>query len=350
MEEKIWEQLNLTDVNRLIEKMMPEYNVSFSDVAMALTAGHFSKAAGMLRDAFLQVVFPGMLECRSLFLSIFALGILSMFLSYSAGLVKSRQVADLAHYFIYLFAMLILLNGFEGLMATGTEAIETCRQFVGALIPAYCLSVSFSSGSVSAAVNYEFMLLLMNGTEYILAGLLLPLTSSYVFLAMLDGLDERHRMKEFMKLADRIISWGIKICLSVTLVLSGVQNLVAVQVDSVQKTVVQKTIAAIPGIGDMADSVTQVILGSAGLIKNSIGATALFFLFLLLIRPLVHLLSVSFAIKLAGACVRVMGQNLLSETISKVGNAGFLVLRITMCAVLIFYISIAMTMLVMKGG
>ena len=59
MEEKIWEQLNLTDVNRLIEKMMPEYNVSFSDVAMALTAGHFSKAAGMLRDAFLQVVFPG---------------------------------------------------------------------------------------------------------------------------------------------------------------------------------------------------------------------------------------------------------------------------------------------------
>lgn len=350
MTDKLWEQLDLTDINRLVEKMLYHSDKNFSDVVQDLMKGDFEAAFSQIKDVFVNTCLPGIAESKSLFVGVLFLGLFSMLLHYAFGMVKSRQVSELAFYFVYLLAILLLLDSFEEMFQVGTGMLDECREFISVLAPAYCLSISLSTGSISAAANYQFTILLLMGTDYILAGFLLPLTRSYVFLAIMDGLDEKHRMKEFMKLMDKVVSWGIKLCLTVTVMLSGVQNLVSAQVDGVQKTVVQKTIAAIPGIGDMSESVTEVVMGSAGLIKNSIGAAAMVCMCLLILRPMWEVFCISMTMKIASACIRMMGPNTLSDTVSRVGDAGIQVMKIIMCATLVFFISIAMTMLVMKGG
>ncbi len=350
MNEKIWEQLDLTQVNALVEQMTEHGRYGFEDIAKELATGNMNEALRMIGAAFADVFFPGVRESKGLLVALLVLGLFSMLLHYTFGVVKSRQVADLANYFVYLLLILLLLENFELIFATGQEVLSVCKQFIAALVPAYCLSVSFSIGAASAAAHYEFVLLLLMGIDYILAGLLLPLTQSYVFLVIMDGLDEKHRMKEFVRLMERLISWGIRICLTVTVVLSGVQNTITAQIDGVQKTVFQKAVGAIPGIGDMSESVTEILVGSAGLIKNSVGGAAMIVLFLLILRPLWQVFCISMTMKLAGACVRMMGQNSLSETITKIGEGGILIMRIAMCAAIAFCISIAMTMVVMKGG
>lgn len=350
MNEKIWERLDLTQVNELVQKMTGHKQYGMEDIAKELAAGNMDEAIGMMGAAFADVFLPGIRESKTLLISLLVLGIFSMLLHYTFGVVKSRQVAELANYFVYLILVLLLLDNFGILFATGQEVLSLCKQFISALAPAYCLSVSFSLGTASAAAHYEFVLLLLMGIDYILAGLLLPLTQSYVFLIIMDGLDERHRMKEFASLLERLISWGIRICLTVTVLISGVQNTITAQIDGVQKTVFQKAVGAIPGIGDMSESVTDILLGSAGLIKNSIGGAAMLLLFLLILRPLWKVFCISITMKVAGACVRMMGQNSLSETITKMGESGILIMRIVMCAAIAFCISIAMTMIVLKGG
>lgn len=350
MNEKIWEQLDLTEINALVEKMTNQKSYGVEDLAKELATGNMNGALEMMWSAFSDIFLPGVREGKSLFVGILMLGLLSMFLHYTFGVVKSRQVADLASYFVYLLLILLLLRNFEMLFDTAGETLSVCKQFIASLVPAYCLSVSFANGAAGAAAYYEFVLLLFAGIDYILAGLLLPLTQSYVFLVIMDGLDEKHRMKEFVKLTERLISWGIRICLTAVVVISGVQSTITSQIDGVQKTVFQKAVGAVPGIGDMSESVTELLLGSAGLIKNSIGGAAMVFLFLVLLRPLWQVFCIALTMKVAGACVRVTGQNSLSETISRVGEGGILVMRIVMCAAIAMCISIAMTMLVVKGG
>lgn len=350
MNEKIWEQLDLTEINALVEKMTNQKSYGVEELAKELATGNMNGALEMIWSAFSDIFLPGVREGKSLFVGILMLGLLSMFLHYTFGVVKSRQVADLASYFVYLLLILLLLRNFEMLFDTAGETLSVCKQFIASLVPAYCLSVSFANGAAGAAAYYEFVLLLFAGIDYILAGLLLPLTQSYVFLVIMDGLDEKHRMKEFVKLTERLISWGIRICLTAVVVISGVQNTITSQIDGVQKTVFQKAVGAVPGIGDMSESVTELLLGSAGLIKNSIGGAAMVFLFLVLLRPLWQVFCIALTMKVAGACVRVTGQNSLSETISRVGEGGILVMRIVMCAAIAMCISIAMTMLVVKGG
>ena len=350
MNEKIWEQLDLTQINAFVEKMTEQKAYKIEDIAKELANGNMNGALEMMWSAFLEVFLPGIRESKSMLVGILMLGMLSMFLHYTFGVVKSRQVADLANYFVYLLLILLLLHNFELIFSTAGEMLSICKQFIASLVPAYCLSVSFANGAAGAAAYYEFVLLLFAGIDYILAGLLLPLTQSYVFLVVMDGLDEKHRMKEFVKLTERLISWGIRICLTAVVVISGVQNAITSQIDGVQKTVFQKAVGAVPGIGDMSESVTELLLGSAGLIKNSIGGAAMVLLFLVILRPMCKVFFVALTMKVAGACVRVMGQNSLSETISKIGEGGILVMRIVMCAAIAVCISIAMTMLVVKGG
>ncbi len=350
MNEKIWQQLDLSEMNAFVEKMTAQKTYGIEELAKELATGNMNGALEMMWTAFLNVFLPGLREGKSMLTGILLLGILSMFLHYTFGVVKSRQVADLAGYFVYLLLILLLLHNFDLIFATAEETLSICKQFIAALVPAYCLSVSFANGAAGAAAYYEFVLLLFAGIDYILAGLLLPLTQSYVFLVIMDGLDEKHRMKDFVKLTERLISWGIRICLTTVVVISGVQNTITSQIDGVQKTVFQKAVGAVPGIGDMSESVTELMLGSAGLIKNSIGGAAMILLFLVILRPMCQVFCVALTMKVAGACVRVMGQSNLSDTISKVGEGGILVMRIVMCAAIAMCISIAMTMLVVKGG
>lgn len=350
MNEKLWEQLDLKQVNDLVEEMTSLGRYGFEDIARELSVGNMDEVVRMIGATLADVCFPGIRESKSLFIGILVLGLFSMLLHYTFGIVKSRQVADLANYFVYLLLILLLLENFGYILKTGREVLDLCKQFIAALVPAYCLSVSLATGAASAVAHYEFVLLLLIGIDYILAGLLLPMTQSYIFLIVMDGLDDKHRMKEFVKLLGRFISWGIRICLTVTVVISGVQNTISVQMDGVQKTVFQKAVGALPGIGDLSESVTQILLGSAGLIKNSVGAAAMVVLFLLILRPLWKVLCIAFTMKLAAACVRLMGQKSLSDTITGIGEGGILVLRIVICAAIAFCISIAMTMFVMKGG
>ncbi len=350
MNEKIWEQLNLEQMSDLVEEMTSLGHYGFEEIARELAEGNMQEVLRMIGATVSDICFPGIRESKSLLTGILLIGLFSLLLHYTFGIVKSRQVADLAGYFVYLILILLLLEHFGYILETAREALELCRQFIAALVPAYCLSVSLAAGAASGAAYYEFVLLLLFGIEYILAGLLLPLTQSYIFLIVMDGMDDKHRMKEFVNLLGRLISWGIRICLTTAVIISGVQNAISVQMDGVQKTVFQKAVGAVPGIGDLSESVTQILLGSAGLIKNSIGAAAMVVLFLLIFRPVWKVLCIAFTIKLAGACIRLMGQKKLADTIAGVGEGGILALRVVICAVISICISIAMTMVVMRGG
>lgn len=337
-------------MNELIEEMTNLNHYNFEDIARELAGGNMREVLRMIGASVADVCFPGIRESKELLSTILVLGLFSVLLHYTFGIVKSRQVADLANYFVYLISILLLLENFGYIMETGREMLDLCRQFIAALVPAYCLSVSLASGVASSAAYYEFVLLLLLGIDYILAGLLLPMTQSYIFLIVMDGLDEKHRMKEFKKLLERLISWGIRICLTTVVVVSGVQSTISVQMDGVQKTVFQKAVGAIPGIGDLSESVSQILLGSAGLIKNSIGSAAMVALFLVIFRPLWKVFCIAFSMKLAGACIRLMGQKSLADTVTGIGEGGILALRVVICAAIAICISIAMTMFVMKGG
>ena len=165
----------------------------------------------------------------------------------------------------------------------------------------------------------------------------------------MNGIDDRGRMKELIRLAERTLSLGIKLCLTVTVSVSTMQNLIASKLDGVQKSLLQRAIGSIPGIGDLSESMVQVFMGSAGLIRNTIGTAGMCMLFFIMIKPMFRIFCILAAMKLGGACLGLMGLKNLATAVSQIGDGGIQMLKINLCGLLAFYIAILMTMVIVRG-
>ena len=99
----------------------------------------------------------------------------------------------------------------------------------------------------------------------------------------------------------------------------------------------------IPGIGDAGSSVTDMVLGSAMLIKNGIGAAALVVLLLLCLIPLAKLGIMMAAYYLLAAVLQPISDERITGCLAGVG-CGMKLLFQTICMVLVlFLLTVALT-------
>lgn len=318
--------------------------VSFSQLLRMLLSGDVSGGLQIVKIKILSLVAPGFAQGKDFFYKVILLAVAAMLLKYLSSVVKNRQVRDVAFYLVYLVLVLLILETFEVVSDTAGQCIVCLKEFVLALIPAFCLSISLANGTASGAVNYQIMLWFVTGICYILDNLLLPMSQCYLFLGLMNGLDEKKRMKGFMGIAKKGIGYGIRACMTVMISISALENIMAGQVDGLQKTVVHKMIAAIPGFGDLSESVTQVFLHSAGLIRNGIGVAAIIGLILYCMNPLVKLLSITVVMKLSAAILRFCELDNLADTLYHAGEGSLQMFKISLCCMLMFLVVIASTL------
>lgn len=344
MTEKIWEQFDLSDVEQLVSELLEVPGGSFQQLIECLMKGNMNEALRQIWLFFCDVLIPGIWQCKKLFVTLMLIASATVFVRYLSMVLKTSQVTKMAYDILYLLVMIILLNSFEGIYETGQATMQQIKEFMTVLIPAYNLSLALSQGTILAAANYEMLLLLLIGVDYIMLRLFLPLTKSCFFIAMINGLDERGRMGELWKFLMKLISWGLKLCLSLTIVVSGLGNLVTGASAGMQKTLVRKMIGVIPGIGDLGDSVTEVFLTSASLIRNSIGVAAIFILLLIILRPAMITLGMSLGMKLTSVCSALLGQDRMAKSLSDASQCSMQLVKMHLCSVLLFSIVLAVTM------
>lgn len=113
------------------------------------------------------------------------------------------------------------------------------------------------------------------------------------------------------------MSWILKFCLGTVTGLGVLQSMVAPALDAWKRTAAQKAIAAIPGLGDLAEGTAQVLLGSAVLVKNSLGMFVGILLAVLLVVPLLKIAAYGVVLKLAGAFVGLVADKRLTACMTK---------------------------------
>ena len=139
------------------------------------------------------------------------------------------------------------------------------------MVPTFLLTVGVASGPVTVGAGYQLMLLLIYGTEKILLGVVLPLIYSYCLLTMINGIWEEEKLELLADLLEKLIGWILKASLGVVTGISLFQSLITPVVDSLKNSAVEKAVSVLPGIGNAADGVLELALGSAVVIRNSVG-------------------------------------------------------------------------------
>lgn len=332
----------LSDAETDFFGMFPEYSFDTETLRSLILQGKLTEAASMLWKELVEAVKMQTDEIRNVFVMVLILGVMAALFSNFADIFSSHQVSELAFYFIYLLMIALLIRVFSDAASTTREVLGQLKTFMQLFLPAYILAVGTASGMTSAAAYYQLFLGIVYLIENCYLAFLLPLIYCFLLLGVVNGIWMEEKLNLLLELLQKIITGGIKLTLGIITGFGMLQSLISPIVDSLEATALKKMISSIPGIGNLTESMFEMVAGSAVLIKNSIGIYITFALLFVCALPILKILLLSGALKAGAALIGMVSDKRMTNCANRVGDGSLLLLKVAMSAVALFIISVAM--------
>lgn len=337
----IWQDYGLDKLEEGMQQLFPKSSLSLDSLLSQVMKGDiFGAMKGLFTGAFAD--FTSQLSgVRNVFIWLLVLGIVSALMTHFVEIFNRRQVADIGFYFMYLLFSVVILKCFYQAGQTAMNALDNVIVFIQMMIPAYLITVGVSTGAVTAGASCQLMIFVIYGVQEILAQGIVPLIYSMSMLAVINGIWVEEKLTLIIELLEKGIGWVLKAAVGVVTGLSIFQALITPVVDSASTSVLQKLITAIPGVGNTAGGITELVLGSATVIKNSVGVVLLILFLVMCTAPLVKIVVIAGMLKCAAAFIGVVSDKRITACANRTGDAGLLLFRTLGTAMLLFLISIA---------
>lgn len=338
---EIWEQYGMDEVEKGMDQLMPGCELDMEDVWKSIIHGKITEAAGILWDGVKGKLVFELVGMRNIFASILVLGIVSALFANFSDVFQNHQIADISFYFLYLFLISVLMKAFLAASDIAGQTVENIVLFIKMFIPTYFIAVGAATGAVTGAAYYQFMFVLAYGVEKIILSFLIPFIYSYVLLAFMNGIWTEERLTLLLDFLKKGIGAVMKVAMGAITSLSLFQSMIAPVLDSLRTSAVRKAIGAIPGIGNLAEGVAEMVVGSAVLIKNSIGLLMLLLLLAICLVPLAKLVLIAGVIKGSAALAGIVSDKRVSGCADRVGDGSLMLFKASFTAVALFMITIA---------
>ena len=337
----IWQDYNMEELQKGLDALFPEYSLSLWAVLERILAGDILGAVAVLYEGSIGGVIQELAGLRDILLWLLLLGIASSILTHFVEIFSRHQIADLGYYFMYLLFVVILFRCFTQTAEVAGETLESIVLFVKLMVPAYLLAVGVTTGIATVTVYSQLMTLIIYGVQAVLSSWGMGLISMYVVLAMVNGIWVEEKLSLLVELIGKLVGTMLKLALGIVTGVSIFQTLITPVIDSAKSSILQKTISAIPGIGNATEGVAQLGLGSAVIIKNSIGVVLLLLLLAVCVAPLIKIFAIGWLLRLAAALLGMVSDKRLVRCTQYMGEGCMMMFRITGTAMVLFLIVIS---------
>lgn len=333
--------IDMNSVEEGMEVLFPQTGIDAGELLDMILDGRVTDAGKLLMSRITGDLKKEVSNIRRIFLYILVLGIVSALFSGFSDLFSGQQIAQSGFYFLYLFLTVVLTRAFLAVSGTGARAIENIVLFIKLFIPAYFTAVGTANGAATAVCYYQLMLMIAYLVENFLNSMLLPFIYSYVLLAILNGIWVEEKLSLLLDLMKKVIVTALKISMGAVTGLSLVQSVVVPVADRLKISAFRKAVASIPGIGTVAEGVTELMIGSAVLLKNSLGVLLVLLLLGSCMIPLIKILLITGSVKLGAAITGIVSDKRISGCADRVGEGCLLLFRCVFTAMALFVIVIA---------
>ena len=335
------EDLELSEIDEVMDELFEE-DFSFSKLVMSLADGTVELNKTTVIELFLKTVAGTFQKSRGAMLSILLLGILSAVFANISDAFETKGSAQVSFYIISLLLAGILLRAMREVSQLGSGVLADLTLFMQTLIPTFIATTAFVSGEGSAAAFYASSLLAIWIVETVLAQVVLPLAELYILMNFVNHLLQEDMLLQLMELIKSVVLFLLKAVLGIIIGIQTIQGLLAPALHTLKASAIHRAVSSIPGIGGGINVVTQTVISSAIVVKNSIGAAGMIFLALLSVSPVLELLAITAMYKITAAMIGILSEKKLSACVSNMGEGIKLIMKTVVTAMVLFMISIAL--------
>lgn len=335
------EELDFEGIQQVLDKILGT-GMDFQQMVAQGAGGENILSWKGLADMVCTVLLKELVMQKQLWLHILILTVAAAVLLHFSDVFQNQNVSQVSFFMIYMVLFLLLLTSFRSSMGIAEEVMKNMRDFMTVLAPAYFLALTLASYLTSAGVYYEFILLLISAVRWFAEVFILPCIEIYVLLELVNHLSREARLSRFTELVSMVVGWSLKASLALVTGFHMIQGLLSPAADAVRTSAAGSSLEMLPGVGDVSSSVADLALGSAMLIKNSVGAAALVALILICLVPLVKLLVVMGVFYILAAVLQPISDERITGCLTGIGNGVKLLFQTVFTVLLLFLLSIAL--------
>lgn len=340
-EEIILGEIEFDELDRAVRRAFPDERITFEEVLGALLDGEETLPKELVAGYISDTLFYVLKANKSAMISLLLLVIVAAVFSNFSSVFGSRQAAQIGFYIVYVLLVTTCLQAFKATVQEVTGSLGQLTDFMQVLSPVYFLTMSIAVGSVSAVSFYQLTLLVIYLVELLILHFLLPLIHVYLMLQVINFLSEEAYLTKLAELTQTVIGWSLKTLLAVVTGFGFLRGLIGPAVDTVKRSALTKGAEMIPGVGDAIGGVTEIVLGTAVMLKNGIGVAGAVLVVGICLVPVLNMGVLTLLYRGIAALIQPISDKRIVEMVNSVGVGCQMLLHVVFTTGVLFLITIA---------
>ena len=339
--QQLFDKFDFSGMDNLLEEIFPDEKLSFMDTLTSVLSGDTELTFGLIIDFVTDQFAYELQSSRGSLIHILLLVIVAAVFSNFSSVFKSTQVAEISFFMLYMLLITICLNNFRILADAAATNLATLIQFMKLLGPIYFLAVGMATGSMSSVSFYQIVLLLVFLAEMIVLHFLIPVTQIYFMMKILGELSPEVPLTKFAEFLETVVSWTLKTLMAGIVGFNVIQGMIAPAIDSVKRSILLRGGESIPIIGNAIGGVTEVVIGTAVLIKNGIGVVGMIICLMICLTPIIQMAITSLLYQLLSALIQPISDKRFVNCVSSMADGTKLLLKVMVTTGILFMLTIA---------
>lgn len=338
--DSLMNDMELGEIQEIMDEVLKDKTFSFGAAIKEMIQGKQPFTKETIFGILIDLVTDELGNQKERFGGILVLVLAGAILTSFVGIFDNNRIGEICFYMVYLLLFAMMVKSFGSLSRELEGSLNTVVSFMRALAPAYYIAITAAGGLSSATIFYQVILIIIFCVEYIMMAIILPGINVYVLLELINLLTKEEVLTRISELLKSIILWALKTMLAVIIGMQMIQGLVAPAIDTLKRSLLGKTVSVIPGVGNAMNAVTEIIFGSAVLIRNCLGVTALVVLVIFSIVPVVKLTLTGFVYKFLGAVIQPISDKRIVGCLHAMGESCGLLLKVLFTTQVLFMLTI----------
>ncbi len=342
IENELLGNFDFFELEEYIEETLPSQKIGFFDTLKGFISGETTFSWKQIWNMISDQLFYELNNAKSSIATLLAIVIIAALFHNFSSVFRDGKTSEAGFYVLYLLLITTTLNVFQLLMESVVGGLSGLLGFLKLLGPVYFFAVAIATGSATSVSFYTMILLLICLVELIIMNVLMPIVQIYLMIRVLNNLSQEQYLSKLANFLHTVIVWSLRTMLGTVIGMNLIQGMLNPAIDSVKRSVLTRGGEAIPIIGNLVGGTAEVVLGTAKLIQNGIGAVGAVICIVICMTPVLKMVVVTLMYKLTAALVQPISDKRIVNCISSIADGATILLRVLMTSALLFLITIAM--------
>ena len=332
----------LADMDQWLAEQDTQLNLS--DLWQRLLSGEQEFNWQLIRETLGAVFFGQLRSSASLLGQLLLLSLMAVLLTLLKNSFGGAEIAQIGRWVVYLLLLGLAVMAFMPCLSKAKETVEMLKNMVCALLPLLVPLLASLGGITTVSLLDPALLFALSLLLDLMGSLIFPLICFSAVLNLCGSLAPRISLAKMAGLFKNIAMGVMGIMVSLFIAFLGFSGMAAATTDGLAVKAVKSAAGTfIPIVGRSLADAFDSVLGTALILKNTIGLIGVIGIIIICALPAVYILLQALMFKIAGAVIQPLGEEKLAEAVSGMGNSLIMLFAALAVSGLFAYFAISLT-------